>query len=267
MRQKLSLAIITLNEEDNIERCIRSVPFADEVVVVDSGSRDATVEKAQALGAKVIHQDWLGFQLQKQRAVDATSHRWVLALDADECLSVALQSELEKLLSSPNLTEFSAYQIPRLSYHFGRWIRHGGWYPDCQIRLLDKQRAKWQGGELHEYVDAEKVGRMKSDLHHFVFKNLSHQVETNNRYSTLGAQKLKQSGEGFSSMKMIARSSFKFLECFFLKAGFRDGVPGLIIAVGAAYSMFLRYAKLYELEIKPKQMPLQGSSQDQSPKS
>jgi glycosyltransferase involved in cell wall biosynthesis len=249
MAEKLSLAIITLNEENNIERCIRSVPFADEVVVVDSGSQDQTVEIAKSLGAKVIHQDWLGFEKQKQLALDFTNHRWVLALDADECLSEELADELQSLLSEDRLATFSAYRVPRLSFHFGKWIRYGGWYPDYQVRLLDKKNAKWSGGELHEYIEADKIGQLEADLHHYVFRNLSHQVQTNDKYSTLGADQLYKKGERFWVLKMIVRSKIKFFECYILKQGFRDGLPGFIIAVGAAYSMFLRYAKLYERQL------------------
>ncbi|NQZ00533.1 MAG: glycosyltransferase family 2 protein [Bdellovibrionales bacterium] len=252
MAEQLSLAIITLNEEGNIERCIQSVPFADEVVVVDSGSSDKTVEIAKACGAKVFHQEWLGFQRQKQLAVEHTSNRWVLALDADESLSSELADELKQLLSGDQLASYAAYKVPRLSYHFGRWIRHGGWYPDYQVRLLDKENAKWSGGELHEFVASKSVGTLKQDLHHYVFRDLSHQVQTNDRYSGLGAKKLFSAGSRFSALKMIFRSVFKFFECYVLKRGFLDGVPGLVIAVGAGYSMFLRYAKLYEMQSQNK---------------
>ncbi|MEO0335613.1 MAG: glycosyltransferase family 2 protein [Pseudomonadota bacterium] len=246
------MAIITLNEEANLERCIRSVPFADEVVVVDSGSSDKTKEIAKKLGARVLEQDWLGFQRQKQLAADATSNRWVLALDADESLSRELALEIETLLGDANLSQFAAYRVPRLSFHFGRWIRHGGWYPDYQVRLLNKDNSKWSGGELHEHIQADSVGSLRADLHHHVFRDLSHQVQTNDRYSSLGADKLVAKGERFSVLKMILRAKFKFFECYVLKQGFRDGVPGLIIAVGAAYSMFLRYAKLYEKQARHK---------------
>ena len=140
----LSLVIITKNEEHNIERCIRSVPFADEVIVMDSGSTDGTVALAEKLGARVVHQEWLGFEKQKQKVTDEAKNAWVLNLDADECLSPELQTEIQSLLQSEISEE--AFEIPRLAWHMGRWIRHGGWYPDCQKRLYHREKARWGGG-------------------------------------------------------------------------------------------------------------------------
>ena len=245
--QPLSLVIITKNEEHNLERCIRSVPFADEVVVMDSGSTDQTVSLAETLGARVIQQEWLGFEKQKQKVTDAAKNKWVLNLDADEALSLELQSEIQTLLNSE--INKDAFEIPRLAWHLGRWIRHGGWYPDFQKRLYNKTTARWGGGELHESVQAKNVGRLKHNIHHFVFSSLSHQVTTNDRYSTLGAEKMIRQGRGSSILPLIFRPIGKFIECYFLKRGFLDGRAGLIIAVGAAYSLFLRYSKVWESQI------------------
>lgn len=203
MEQKLSLAVITKNEESNIKRCIQSVPFADEVIVVDSGSTDRTVQIAESLGAKVIEQPWLGFQGQKQLALEACRNDWVLSLDADEEVSPELASEIQQVLKSVHLNEFDAYKIPRLSFHFQRWIRHGGWYPDFQIRLINQKRARWAGGKLHEFVEASSIGTMKTNMHHYVFRDLSHQVQTNDYYSTLGARELIEKNHKFSILKLI----------------------------------------------------------------
>ncbi len=248
--QPLSLVIITKDEEQNLERCIRSVPFADEVLVMDSGSVDGTVALAEKLGARVIQQEWLGFEKQKQKVTDAAKHQWVLNLDADEALSPELQSEIRDLLQSEVAAD--AFEMPRLAWHLGRWIRHGGWYPDYQKRLYNKNMARWGGGELHESIQAKNIVRLKNAIHHYVFTSLSQQVITNDRYSTLGAKKLlNESCCGkVTWLHLIFRPWGKFIECYFLKRGFMDGRAGFIIAVSAAYSLFLRYAKVWESQIK-----------------
>lgn len=246
----LTLAIITLNEEANIQRCIESVPFASEVIVVDSGSQDNTVQIAQSLGARVVHQPWLGFGKQKHLAAQEAKNDWVLSLDADEALSQELQFEIQnKLLQLDPLT---AYQLPRVSYHLGRWIRHGGWYPDYQTRLFNKKHAQWNQDSIHEQVLAAKKEQLKYDLCHWVFKNKSHQVITNDRYSSLQAKDEFEKNKKFNILKLIFRPWGKFIENYFLKRGFLDGLPGFMIAVSSSYSMFLRYCKVWEIEQKEK---------------
>ena len=248
-RARLSLSIISLNEAKNIERCIRSVPFADEVVVVDSGSIDGTADLARALCARVFVEEWRGFRAQKQRATDLCQNRWVLSLDADEALSPESAKELEALLASPELESNEGYTFPRLSWNLGRWIRHGGWYPDLQLRLYDRERTSWQGGDkVHERVSAKSVKRLTHPIFHYPFPDLAEQVSTNNRYSTLGAEELAARGKRFSILKLIFKPTSKFLETYLIKRGFLDGLPGFIIAVGAAYSVFLKFAKLWETE-------------------
>lgn len=241
----ISLVIITLNEEANIERCIRSVPFAKDIVVLDSGSQDRTVEIAKRLGARVRIEAFRGYQKQKIRATAMALHDWVLSLDADEALSPESQEELKELLSRP--LEYDAYEFPRLSYHLGRWIRHGGWYPDRQIRLFHRARAEWSEGHVHERLVAKKTYTLKHPILHWVFKDLSDQVQTNNEYSTLGAKDLLAKGQQFSLWRLVTKPYVKFIETYFFKRGFMDGVAGFVIAVSAAYSVFLKYAKLWEM--------------------
>jgi glycosyltransferase involved in cell wall biosynthesis len=249
---KLSLAIICLNEAANIERCIRSVPFADEVVVVDSGSRDGTPEIARGLGARVFHEEWRGYREQKKFATDRCAHDWVLSLDADEALSVEAQAEVKALLESPGLETADGFEFPRLSFNLGRWIRHGGWYPDRQLRLYHRHRAEWRGGgHVHERIAAERVARLKHPILHWPFPTHAEQVATNNRYSGLGAKELFDRGARFSLPKLFFKPVSKFIETYFLKRGFLDGLPGFIISVGAAYSVFLKFVKLWELERSP----------------
>ncbi|MES2856036.1 MAG: glycosyltransferase family 2 protein [Bdellovibrionota bacterium] len=246
----ISLAIICLNEAANIERCIRSVPFANEIIVLDSGSTDETRAIAKNLGAKVYNEEWRGFRAQKQRASDLCTNDGILSLDADEALSPEAQKEIEGLFVSPvELNQFDGYELPRKSWNLGRWITHGGWYPDRQLRLFHQKRATWRGGEhVHERVYAEKVGQLSEPILHWPFEDHSEQVATNNRYSSLGAKELRGKGKRFSILKLIFKPHSKFIETYFFKLGFLDGLPGFIISVGAAYSVFLKFAKLWELE-------------------
>jgi glycosyltransferase involved in cell wall biosynthesis len=247
----ISLVIITKNEAQNLGRCLASADIFSEIIVVDSGSTDATLEIARRFGAEVFVEDWKGFGRQKQSATDKAHQDWVLSLDADEALSPALKEELLELFTQEPKNE--AYRIPRLSFHMGRWIRHGGWYPDYQTRLFNRRKARWTEAELHEKVIAQNTGRLKNHLEHFVFRDLSHQVEANNRYSSLGAGELRAKGQKFSLVRILLKPTSKFVETYLWKRGFLDGLPGFVIAVGAAYSMFLRQAKLWELQSKTSQ--------------
>lgn len=243
----ISLVIITLNESSNIERCIRSVPFADEVIVLDSGSSDDTVQKATALGAKTIVEKFKGFREQKERATELAKNEWIISLDADEALSEELQKEILEIgVPVENIAD--GFEIPRLSYHMGQWIWHGGWYPDRQLRFFNRQRCNWVGGHVHERVRGKKVLRLRSPIHHWVFKDLSDQVDTNNDYSSKGARDLFDKKVSFSIAKLLFKPWSKFIETYVWKRGFQDGMVGFIVAVGAAYSVFLKFAKLRELE-------------------
>lgn len=250
----LSLVVITLNEEKNIERCLRSVPFADDIVVVDSFSTDRTVELARSLGANVVQEKWRGFGPQKAFATSLAKNDWVLNLDADEALSPELQSEIYARFSE--LDAETGYRFPRLSYHLGRWIRFGGWYPDYQLRLYNKSKSNWNSEELHEKVEVKHLVKFKRPILHWVFTGISHQVVTNDRYSSIGAEQLHKKGQRFLLIKLLVKPHFKFLETYVFKLGFLDGLPGFIISVGAAYSMFLKMAKLWEMQ------KLQGKAGD-----
>lgn len=242
----LSLVIITLNEEKNIERCIKSVPFASEIIVVDSFSKDKTAEIATGLNAKVYQNKWLGYGAQKAYAADLAINDWVLSLDADEALSSELQREIIEKFSSLDI--YSGYELPRKSFHLGRWISYGGWYPDYQLRLFNKKQSQWNKDLVHEKVQVAKKEKLKSPIFHWVFDGISDQVITNDKYSTLGAEKLHDQNVRFNLAKLIFKPLSKFFECYFLKRGFLDGMPGFIIAVSAAYSVFLKFAKLWELQ-------------------
>lgn len=251
MSRPLSVVIITKNEAENIERCIRSVSFASEVVVLDSGSTDDTQSIAASLGAKVFVEEWRGFGPQKQRAVDLAQNDWVLNLDADEALNDEAQEFVRRFMSEEASLALqpAAYKFERESFHMGRWIRHGGWSPDYQVRLFDRTRAGWSQDVIHERVIADgEIPKAGGKIRHWVFDDLAHQISTNNRYSSLGAEALRSQGKRFSLMKLVLKPFVKFLETYIFKGGFRDGLPGFVISVGAAYSVFLKWAKLWELE-------------------
>ncbi len=242
----ISLVIIALNEEAHIERCIQSAPFVGDIVVVDSFSVDKTREKALALGARVFQEKWRGFGPQKAFATAQAHYSWILAMDADEALSPELAHEIQEKFVE--LDQEAGYLFPRLSYHLGRWIRHGGWYPDYQLRLFNKDKSQWNSANLHEKVEVKYLHRMSGDLLHYVFDSLSDQVITNDRYSTLGARQLLDQGKSFSYLRLVLKPFGKFIETYFVKMGFLDGLPGFIISIGAAYSLFLKYANMWENE-------------------
>lgn len=245
----ISVVIITKNESENIEACIHSVGFASEVIVLDSGSTDDTQSLAASLGAKVFVEEWRGFGPQKQRAVDLASNDWCLSLDGDEALDHRAQDFLKNFYVSESPFTPAAFKFKRESFHLGRWIKHGGWSPDYQIRLFDRTRAKWSGDLVHEKIETEgEIALAEGQIKHWVFKDLAHQIDTNNRYSGLGAEALQKRGVRFSLAKLIFKPISKFFETYLFKGGFRDGIPGLIISVGAAYSVFLKFSKLWELE-------------------
>lgn len=251
----LSVTIITLNEEKNIRRAIQSVSWADEVIVVDSGSTDQTVEIARKSGAKVFHQAWLGYGQQKNFAQNQTKNDWVLNIDADEVVPDLLRNEIQKkleLLRQGELT-VQGFYIPRKTYYLGRWIRFGGWYPNYLVRLAHKKYAAWSEPHVHEeWVVNGKLLKLESPLHHYAFDSIHDQILTNLRFSRLGSLELRKKGQQPSIIKLIFKPIGKFLETYFFKRGFLDGLAGFIISVNAAHSMFLKYAYLSEEKIRKK---------------
>jgi glycosyltransferase involved in cell wall biosynthesis len=239
---KITATIITLNEERNIVRAIESLRCADEILVVDSGSVDRTVELAKNLGARVIETGWLGYAAQKNWAAEQAAHDWILSLDADEALSEALEAEIWALKKSG--PEFDAYTMPRLARYLGRWILHSGWYPDRKIRLYRRGKAKWVGDFVHEsVVPAGSLGHLKSNLLHFTCDSLSEHLKTLDRYTTLAAQELAARHLKPKIARLICDPFWTFCKTYFLKLGFLDGLEGLIIAYMAAFYTFLKHAK------------------------
>lgn len=247
MKASLSAVVITRNEEANIERCLRSLAFCDEIVVVDAESMDRTRELALAFTPHVVTQPWLGYSAQKNFANTLARGQWILSVDADEVVSEELKAEITRLLASE--PDVDAYTVPRRTIHLGRWIRHGGWYPNRLVRLFRKDKGEWVGADVHErWESAGQVSALESDLVHYSFAGIADQVSRNNRYSSLGAQHLQRRGRQFGLIMLLFKPLSKFLETYLLKRGFLDGYPGFIISISASYSVFLKWAKLWEME-------------------
>jgi glycosyltransferase involved in cell wall biosynthesis len=252
MKPTLSVTIITLNEEQNIGRAIQSVKWADEILVVDSGSTDRTVEIARHGGAKVITNAWPGYGQQKNFAQSQAAHDWVLNIDADEEVPAELATEIQQKLADVEAgrSKASAFYCPRKTFYLGRWIRHGGWYPNHLVRLANRKAARWSEPNLHEALETEgTVEGLRAPLHHYTFSSIQDQVLTNLKYSHYGSLDLKRKGKEGSLPLLLLKPIGKFLETFLVKRGFLDGLPGLIISVNAAHSMFLKYAYLLEPEL------------------
>lgn len=250
---KISAVIIAFNEERHIADAIRSVEWADEVIVVDSESSDATREIAASLGAKVIVNPWPGFSAQKQFATDQAANDWILSLDADERVSEELQKEIGNIQNGAGSAH--GYKIPRLSYYMGRPIKHGGWYPDLQLRLFDRTKGRWNGAVIHESVkmlDDATVGRLGSDIiHHTVESASQHQQMIAERYAPLGARKMFEEGRRTSPVKAVGSAWFSFVRSYFLKLGFLDGFAGFCIAYFAAHNTFSKHLLLLDLQKDP----------------
>jgi glycosyltransferase involved in cell wall biosynthesis len=249
---KISAVIIAKNEEDNIADAIGSVSWADEVVVVDSESTDRTREIATDLGARVIVRKWPGFSAQKQFAADSAENDWVFSLDADERVSKPLAEEINRLKQLPEQQLADGYRIPRLSFYMGRPIRHGGWYPDWQLRLFDRRKGRWKDVLIHESVEMAEGARtekLKADIHHFSVENAEHHHRMiGERYAPLAARQMFERGRRTSPVKTAIAGPVAFLQTYLLKAGFLDGFPGYCIARFAAHHAFLKNILLLEMQ-------------------
>lgn len=243
-RQPLSVAIITLNAASQLEACLQSVRFADDIVVVDSGSTDGTPALAERCGARVVQQDWLGFGPQKQFAVEAARHDWVLCLDADERVTPELQAAIENALKSPST---AAFQFPRCNRFLGRYLRHGEGYPDWSLRLFDRRQARWSNDAVHEKVETQaRIGKLNGDLLHDSAESLATYLTKQNRYTTLAAEMALAAGKRASFGRIAFSPLVRFVKFYFIRQGFRDGLPGLIhIAIGC-FNSFMKYSKMLE---------------------
>ncbi|EFK08349.1 glycosyltransferase, group 2 family protein [delta proteobacterium NaphS2] len=250
VESQISACIICHNEEQTIERCLKSLKWVHDIVVVDSMSTDRTREIAKAYTDRIIKREWPGYAAQKNFALENAKTEWVLSLDADEAVSEGLRREILEEIAKADALD--GYRIPRRSFYQGRWINHSGYYPDRQLRLFRRDRGKWVGGRVHERMTVDgHVGVLKNDILHYPYGGgITGQLNTINSFSTLLANDMFDRGKRFHLALLFSRPFFKFLEVYVLKRGFLDGLPGLIIAVSDAYAMFVRYVKLRELEKK-----------------
>src|SRR5690349_3703182 len=252
----LSVCIITLNEELNIVRTLRSVKdIADEIIVLDSGSTDATVELAQANSARVYVEPWKGFAAQKNSCLAKATCEWILSLDADEEVSTELSRSIKSLLNSAEPPRFKGYMMNRRNIYFGKWLKRCGYYPDPKLRLIQRGAAKFELRPVHEDMKmAEEKGHLKGDLLHHAYRNFEDFIEHQNRYSSLGADMVVAKGRvGFNPINIVARPLVRFVYNYFFRLGFLDGAVGLLVLANHAMYVSWKYAKAWELSRNLKQ--------------
>jgi glycosyltransferase involved in cell wall biosynthesis len=244
----ISTVVLTKNEEKNIERCLKSViGISREIVVVDSGSEDRTVELAGKYTDRIFFNPWPGFSAQRTFALTKTSCDWVLWIDADEELSEKLAGEIASLDFSRD-----GYHIPRLVHYLGKWIRHCGWYPDYTLRLFDKNKGSFNGAIVHEAFNIEgTTGKLRNPIFHYPYRTIAHHLEKINLYTDLAAEQMQEKGKKASVSSALFHSFFKFIKMYLIKAGFLDGRQGIVVSVLGSYYVFLKYVKLYEKQGLP----------------
>lgn len=243
----LTATIITKNEARHIEGAIASVRWADEVLVVDSGSTDDTVALAERAGARAIVREWPGYAAQKNFAAGEAKHDWILSLDADERVTPDLAEVVRsRLVSEP---AEAGFRMPRVTWHLGRWWRTTDWYPDYQLRLYDRRRARWRPRRVHESVEADgPVGTIERELEHYAYRDLSHHLQTMDRYTTLAAEDMYEQGRRAGVLDLAVHPPAAFLRNYILRRGFSAGAAGFIVSAMNAHYVFLKFAKLWALE-------------------
>jgi len=244
---KISALVICGNEEANIADCLESVRWCDEIVVVDSLSSDRTPEIARRFTDRVIQRPWPGYVAQKQFALEQATCDWVLALDADERCTPALRDAIRSALAGAEAADVAGFEVRRHVFYLGRWIDHGGWYPDWKLRVARRERVHWTGTEPHDRMEANgRVGRLEADLVHYTYRDFAHQLRTVDHFSEVVAEGWLKDGRRFSLLDALFHPPAKFLECYVWKRGFLDGWPGFVIAATSAFYVFAKQVKLRE---------------------
>ena len=242
----VTATVITFNEAANLEAALASLSWADEIIVVDSESTDTTAAIARKFTDKVIVRPWPGYIAQKNFAAEQARHDWIFSLDADERVTPELAAEIKQVLSSPSSTV--GYRVPRVTFHLGRWMRSTDWYPDYQLRLYDRRRAKWTGKYVHESVKAEgPVEYLRSELQHYAYRDAADHLQTMDRYTTLAAKQMFEEGRRAGLLQVMVHPPAAFFRNYVLRGGFRDGKAGLIVSAMNARYVRMKFAKLREL--------------------
>jgi glycosyltransferase involved in cell wall biosynthesis len=243
----LSVIVITRNEAHNLAACLDSVPFADEIVVVDSQSTDDTRAIAARYTDRVYDLPWKGYGPAKQAALERATGRWVLSLDADEKLDAELARAIESAVHEP-AGAFAGYRLDRISNFLGRWIRHSGWYPDFVLRLGLREQSSFSPDVVHERLLVDgPTGTLHGRLLHYTDPDFRHYLDKLGRYAELSAQKLHAEGRAARLSDITLRPVYQFVRSYLLQAGFLDGAPGLLLAGGSAFHVFAKYARLWDL--------------------
>ena len=241
----ISALVLTYNEEANIRRCLSSLSFCREIVVVDSGSTDGTLKIVSEFTDKIVKHELNGFGAQRNIGIDYSSNEWIFWLDADEEVSEKLKDSIDKLEIN---TEFAGFLVNRQTRYLGKWIKHSGWYPQYVLRLFNKKHGKCREVSVHESIALEgKTSMLKGDILHYAYRDLAHHIKKINHYTTLLAQQKYAKGKRFNPVKLLLAPPAEFLKKYILKHGFLDGTPGFAIAVTSAYYNFLKELKLLEL--------------------
>lgn len=246
---RLSAVIITRNEEANLRRCLESVSFADELIVVDSDSTDKTTSIAREMGAKVYSNEWKGYGAAKQEGVNQARGQWILSIDADEQIPSELAKEIVKTIKSSNGT--AGFYINRKSMFLGRWILHCGWYPDYVLRLFQRDKGRFDEAIVHEKVVADgEIGFLKGEILHYSYPDLESYMQKFNRYTTLGAEEEFRKGNKSGYFSVLIKPPVAFIKYYIIKLGFLDGLEGFILSVLSSMSVFVKYTKLRALNKK-----------------
>lgn len=251
-RPTVSAIVVCFNEEKNIGACLDSLRWCDEIVVVDSFSTDRTVEICRQYTERILQRNWTGYRDQKAFAHSQATRDWVLLVDSDERVTPELRDEINQMLSS-YAGAYAGFSVPRLVFYLGRWWRRGGWYPDYDVRLFRRDRATWGGTDPHEKILIDgKVRRLRHPLQHYSYRSIEDHIQRINHFTSISARELWKQGKRFHRSDALFRPAFRFFRSYVLKRGFLEGFAGFHVALTAAVYVFLKYAKLWELELEAK---------------
>jgi glycosyltransferase involved in cell wall biosynthesis len=248
-RPEVSAIVVCFNEEENIRECLESLRWCDEIVVVDSFSTDRTVEISRGYTDRVFQRAWGGYRDQKSFAHSQATKEWVFLVDSDERVPPELRMEIQDALTRFG-NRCAAFSLPRLAYYLGRWWYRGGWYPDYDIRIFRRDRATWGGMDPHEQIFIDgNVRRLKHPLHHFTYRDISDHLQRINHFTAVSSREMNGQGRRWRWTDSLCRPAFRFFRSYMWKRGFLEGIPGFFVAATAAIYVFLKYAKLRELEL------------------